>query len=97
MKAYPEDDVIFYVVDTPDTKIPVTLFGREKSGFILGYEQAEKDLALTWEDIRTIIQILTKGDWYDFEISDKLWSKEFYEEVLRRYKKQKEEEQWDTK
>lgn len=44
MKMYPEDDVLFYIVDTPDKKIPVTLFGREKSGFILGYEQAEKDM-----------------------------------------------------
>lgn len=60
--------------------------------FIQGYEQAEKDLALTWEDIRTIVQILTQGDWYDFEISDKLWSKEFYEEILQQFKKQKEKE-----
>lgn len=57
-----------------------------------GYEQAEKDLTLTWEDIKTIVQILTKDDWYDFEIADKLWSQEFYEEVLRRFKKQKEKE-----
>lgn len=40
---------------------------------------------LTWEDMKTIVQILAEGDWYDFEISDKLWSKEFYEEVLKRF------------
>lgn len=50
-----------------------------------GYEQAEKDLALTWEDIKTIEQIIATSDWYDFEISGKLWSKEFYEEVLKRF------------
>lgn len=50
-----------------------------------GYEAAEKDLALTWEDIKTIVQILADSDWYDFEINGNLWSKEFYEEVLKRY------------
>lgn len=40
---------------------------------------------LTWEDIKTIVQILADSDWYDFEISNKLWSQEFYEEVLKRY------------
>lgn len=51
-----------------------------------GYEQAEKDLALTWEDIKTIEQIIATSDWYDFEINGKLWSQEFYEEVLKRFK-----------
>lgn len=55
-----------------------------------GYEQAEKDLALTWEDIKTIEQIIATSDWYDFEINGKLWSKEFYEEVLKRYLEEKE-------
>lgn len=54
-----------------------------------GYEQAEKDLELTWEDIKTIEQITVTSDWYDFEISGKLWSKEFYEEVLKRFKEAK--------
>ena len=55
-----------------------------------GYEQAEKDLALTWEDMKTIEQIIATSDWYDFEINGKLWSKEFYEEVLRRFNEGKE-------
>lgn len=54
-----------------------------------GYEEAEKDLALTWEDIKTIEQIIATSDWYDFEINGKLWSKEFYEEVLKRFKEAK--------
>lgn len=53
--------------------------------FVLGYESAEKDLALTWEDMKTIEQIIATSDWYDFELNGKLWSKEFYEEVLKRY------------
>ena len=59
---------------------------KVKVAYLQGYEQAEKDLALTWEDIKTIVQILADSDWYDFEINGKLWSKEFYEEVLKRFK-----------
>ena len=44
---------------------------------------------LTWEDIKTIVKILADSDWYDFEISNKLWSQEFYEEVLKRFKEAK--------
>lgn len=58
---------------------------KVKVAYLQGYEQAEKDLALTWEDIKTIVQILADSDWYDFELNGKLWSKEFYEEVLKRY------------
>lgn len=31
----------------------------EREGYRKGYEQAEKDLALTWEDIRVIDELLT--------------------------------------
>jgi hypothetical protein len=48
---------------------------------------------LTWKDIKTIVQILEESDWYDFEINCKLWSQEFYEEVLTRFKQYKEEQQ----
>ena len=61
----------------------------ERKAFQEGYEQAEKDLAMTWEDIKTIEQIIATSDWYDFEINGKLWSKEFYEEVLKRFKEAK--------
>lgn len=61
------------------------IINDQRDGFIQGYEQAEKDLALTWEDIKTIEQIIVTSDWYDFEINGKLWSQEFYEEVLKRY------------
>lgn len=54
-----------------------------------GYKQAEKDLALTWEDIKTIEEIIATSDWYDFEINGNFWSKEFYEEVLKRFKEAK--------
>lgn len=54
-----------------------------------GYEAAEKDLALTWEDMRKIISI-------DIEMIDDPeahpeWMEEqpFYEEVLKRFKEAK--------
>ena len=63
-----------------------------REAYIKGYEQAEKDLALTWEDFEIIHKItydesrnvsLNKGG----EIS----IKEFYQEVLNRFNKQKED------
>jgi len=29
----------------------------ERKGFVRGYEQAEKDLILTWQDINTIVEL----------------------------------------
>lgn len=52
-----------------------------------GYEQAEKDLDLTWEDIRVIAKLLediTGGD-LPVEFSD-LGTEGCYKEVLRRFK-----------
>lgn len=56
-----------------------------------GYEQAEKDLALTWEDVQLL-------DFYAMECQVEESkgrkfnsSQEFFEEVLRRFNKAKEE------
>lgn len=49
-----------------------------------GYLQAEKDLALTWEDIKDI------DEWISVvQTSDNLVGKELYEEVLRRFNEQR--------
>ena len=50
-----------------------------REGFIDGYHQAEKDLELTWEDIRAIEKLLG----FDNIIES---PKEFYQEVLKRFK-----------
>ena len=62
----------------------------EKYAFIDGYEQAEKDLELSWEDIASINDIITEvlrecdnNILYDTEES-------FCREVLKRFKKKKE-------
>ena len=66
-------------------------------GYKEGYEQAEKDLALTWEDIQLIQQIFKEVD-YEYrnlpyaEIES--WAEELNpveKETLTRFKKKKEE------
>ncbi|MBQ3950198.1 MAG: hypothetical protein II661_06975 [Bacteroidales bacterium] len=44
LKAYPDNEVLFFAQDADGKNHPVTTFGREINGFIFGYEQAEKDL-----------------------------------------------------
>ena len=59
--------------------------------YIEGYEQAEKDLELTWEDIEKITNI-----WDDLHEDEAVYSKtgcdtpEFYQEILKRFKERKE-------
>lgn len=71
------------------TEIDVNTYPR--CLFQQGYEQAEKDLALTWEDIRTIINIGI--EMINDPEAHPEWMEEqpFSEEVLRRFNKAKEE------
>lgn len=63
---------------------------RVRDVFVAGYEAAEKDLALTWGDVQLLDHFVLelvgeekKGkDWGD--------GKEFYTEVLTRFKQYKE-------
>ena len=61
--------------------------------FIEGYNQAEKDLELTWEDVQNIRNIISEM-MIESYTGNSSWSthKEFSEEVLKRFKKMKEEE-----
>ena len=47
-----------------------------------GYHQAEKDLELTWKDIEALDQISTDVFKDDFDVG----TKEYYQEVLKRFK-----------
>ena len=51
---------------------------ERRIGYTIGYHQAEKDLALTWEDVRAICDI--EVSFYPAGIE--MYSKEYYEEVL---------------
>lgn len=60
--------------------------------FIEGYHQAEKDLALTWEDMRELHIIFTEVD-VEIELGKidiKTETLGYYEEVLNRFNKLKE-------
>lgn len=63
----------------------------EKYAFIDGYEQAERDLALTLEDVRELYIIFAEVD-VDIKL-DKIDIKAetlgYYQEVLNRFNKQK--------
>lgn len=60
------------------------------SNYIEGYNQAEKDLELTWEDCARIDDIAIRLD--GLEEVRYMTNKEFYQEVLKQFKLQKENE-----
>ena len=68
-------------------KDPVMLNEIEEA-YYEGYYQAEKDLELTWEDVERIDDISIKLDCT--EESKEMSNKEFYQEVLKRFKDFKE-------
>ena len=59
---------------------------QERDGFIKGYEQAEKDLALTWEDTSAIVEIAM-----DIIGEGKIHGEQnIYTEVLKRFNERRE-------
>ena len=78
LEAYPKLSVASVCLDGT---VPVDLNTGARKRFIEGYEAAEKDLALTWEDVRKIV-VLSEDV---FEEGNNLSVQEFYEEVLKRY------------
>ena len=82
LKAYPD-------VQFPFTPLDLNAYRRE--AFINGYETAEKDLALTWGDVQLIDHFVLELVGEEKEGKDWGDGKEFYTEVLTRFKKFKEE------
>ena len=60
---------------------------RQRNAYVKGYHQAEKDLELTWEDIKKLWELMSTK-----RINDGLFDKEDYEEVLKRFDKLKEKQ-----
>lgn len=57
--------------------------------YVKGYHQAEKDLELTWEDIESIHILMAHQ-----EVTPILWkcgNEAFYQEVLKRFLKERKE------
>ena len=75
-------------------KDPVMLNEIEEA-YYEGYHQAEKDLELTWEDIPKIFSISEqlKTSWWfrDNEQTKLIGTQVFWEEVLKRFNKQRNE------
>jgi len=67
----------------------------KRLGFQQGYEQAEKDLALTWEDIKIVldieIDILRECNSHkELVIETYPKGEDYYGEILKRFKERKE-------
>ena len=64
-----------------------------RNAFVEGYNQAEKDFELTWEDIPEIFRISEqlKTSWWfmDNEQTKQIGTQVFWEEVLKRFKENK--------
>lgn len=59
-----------------------------------GYLQAEKDLALTWEDIAKIDAIISDvNNEFAIDGPKEINRQKFYEEVLKRFNEQKNEQE----
>ena len=60
------------------------------NGYLKGYKQAEKDLELTWEDIKEIYFLFRAvlNEWYGLGFSDE----GICREVLKRFNEQKYED-----
>ena len=59
-----------------------------REGFIEGYHQAEKDLELTWENLKMIDEISDQV-YAECDV-DAFDEKEYYQEILKRFKERKE-------
>lgn len=66
----------------------------QREGFIEGYHQAEKDLELTWEDMREIYYITLN---LKEHLGASVFGEPLYQEVLKQFKKRKiNEDNQDT-
>lgn len=64
----------------------VDCYPISRAGYIAGYHQAEKDLALSWEDVKWLFDTADK---FIKNNTTPMTDEEFYKEVLKRYLKSK--------
>ena len=84
LKAYPKEtrDITGFVVDIGHPQ-------HMRDLYIEGYHQAEKDLELTWEDIK---EICVQSVLVEVDLGGLVSDERHYTEVLKRFKAQKGEE-----
>ena len=88
MKAYPEEK---HLVCGPLPGGDMHEFDDNaglRKVYAEGYEQAEKELALTWEDIKEIQRLLDVV-WSEQDVCAPIDEDTIYKEVLRRFKEAK--------
>lgn len=75
-ECYPDDDVASIT---------------SRIGFLLGYQQAEKDLKLTWEDMMQIHKCIKDAmNYHQHKMMQSVeGQKVIYQEVLKRFKEDK--------
>ena len=87
LEAYPiKQEYNDYYGDYEDINIV------ERISFQEGYEQAEKDLALTWEDVQLLDLYAMECQVEESKGRKFNSSQEFFEEVLQRFKARKEKQ-----
>ena len=79
-----------YPISTPPSYLDGHYLLRQEA-YIKGYEQAEKDLALTWEDIKYIVQTFHRT----ICVTKNITSDEGYVKTLQIFNEQREKE-WYT-
>lgn len=81
-ECYPDDDVASI---------------QSRFGFLLGYQQAEKDLELGWEDMMLIHKCIKDAmNYHQYKMMQGVeGQKVIYQEVLKRFKEQKGERHKD--
>ena len=100
IEAYPDVEVKDEL--DPDARLWITQTNNHyRSGFVRGYEEAEKDLELTWEDVWRIGELHeeVKNDFCDnpsmfdlkgYDVTPENFKRVFSEEVLRRFNEEKD-------
>lgn len=95
LKAYPVKMtplVYQYLIDQFGGKTEIDVNTYPRCLFQEGYEQAEKDLELTFEDMKMIDVVMHDvATEHTYGVIRPSTFKEFYEEVLRRFNQYKEE------
>ena len=92
-KAEEEANKRYYITRGDDTEETSGVDMQRALDFIDGYQQAEKDLELTWEDIRELYIIFAEVDVeiYLCYTDIKAETIGYYQEVLKRFKDYKEQ------
>ena len=88
LKAYPVKMITLHNQDLIELFRKTEIENNEypRSLFQEGYEQAEKDLMLTWEDMAKIDAIIMDvNNEFAIDISKEISRQKFYEAVLKRF------------